>query len=199
MAAQRPPISASVVFVFTGLRKVSFKNDILRSQPLLLSKHTITSEDAPTIDWELASTIYWSQSSTTQTHLYCLYFDRPQPSRDQTMGVFYEVIPPSLNKWIMEQKCFWVASAPLSGKGHINVSPKGGPYFGLIDEKTFWYQDLTGSGNETISHLHEPGNGRIVIMFNAFIGPPKIVRLWGYGELNCSLLFRRAMNGGESW
>lgn len=99
------------------------------------------------------------------------------------MGVFYEAIPPSLQKWIMEQKCFWVASAPLSGKGHINVSPKGGPYFGIVDEKTFWYQDLSGSGNETISHLHEPGNGRIVIMFNAFEGPPKIVRLWGHGRV----------------
>lgn len=64
----------------------------------------------------------------------------------------------------------------------VNVSPKGGPYFGLVDEKTFWYMDLTGSGNETISHLHEPSNGRITIMFNAFDGPPKIVRLWGKGS-----------------
>jgi hypothetical protein len=59
----------------------------------------------------------------------------------------------------------------------------GGKYFGVIDEKTFWYHDLTGSGNETISHLHEPKNGRITIMFNAFEGAPKIVRLWGYGML----------------
>lgn len=77
---------------------------------------------------------------------------------------------------------FWVASAPLTGDGHVNVSPKGGPYFGVPDEKTFWYLDLTGSGNETISHLWERGNGRITIMFNAFEGPPKIVRLWGKGE-----------------
>ena len=46
--------------------------------------------------------------------------------------------------------------------------------------------DLSGSGNETISHLHEPNNGRITIMFNAFDGPPKIVRLWGIGSLPCS-------------
>lgn len=99
------------------------------------------------------------------------------------MGVFYEDIPPSLQQWILTQKCFWVATAPLSSQGHINVSPKGGQYFGLIDEKTFWYQDLSGSGSETICHLHEPGNGRIVIMLNAFDGPPKIVRLWGKGTL----------------
>lgn len=99
------------------------------------------------------------------------------------MGVFYETIPKSLIPWILEQKVFWVATAPLSASGHVNVSPKGGSYFGILDEKTFWYMDLTGSGNETISHLHEPNNGRITIMFNAFDGPPRIVRLWGKGEI----------------
>lgn len=97
------------------------------------------------------------------------------------MGAFYETIPQSMIEWIRQQKLFWVATAPLSGKGHVNVSPKGGQYFGVSDEKTFWYMDLTGSGNETISHLLEPGNGRITVLFNAFEGPPKIVRLWGNG------------------
>lgn len=97
------------------------------------------------------------------------------------MGAFYEVIPKTIVQWILDQSMFFVATAPLSGNGHVNVSPKGGKYFGLVDEKTFWYMDLTGSGNETISHLLERGNGRITIMFNAFEGPPKIVRLWGSG------------------
>ena len=48
---------------------------------------------------------------------------------------------------------------------------------------TFWYLDLTGSGIETLSHLHEPGNGRITVLFNAFEGAPQIVRLWGKGEV----------------
>ena len=99
------------------------------------------------------------------------------------MGVFYEAIPKSLTKWILEQKVFWVASAPLSASGHVNVSPKGGQYFGLVDAQTFWYLDLTGSGVETLSHLHEPGNGRITVLFNAFEGAPRIVRLWGNGEV----------------
>lgn len=98
------------------------------------------------------------------------------------MGVFYEEIPQSLREWIITQKMFWVATAPLSGSMHINVSPKGGEYFGVIDSKTFWYMELTGSGSETLAHLHEPGNGRITIMLNAFDGPPKIVRLWGKGR-----------------
>jgi hypothetical protein len=99
------------------------------------------------------------------------------------MGAFYEIIPPSLLKWIVEQKVFWVATAPLSSSGHINISPKGGQYFGILNPTTFWYLDLTGSGIETLSHLHEPGNGRITVMFNAFEGPPQIVRLWGKGEV----------------
>ncbi|KAF2221845.1 hypothetical protein BDZ85DRAFT_168763, partial [Elsinoe ampelina] len=99
------------------------------------------------------------------------------------MGAFFETLSPTLMQWILEQHMFWVATAPLSGAGHVNVSPKGGKYFGVDDSRTFWYQDLTGSGNETISHLHEPGNGRIVILFNAFVGPPKILRLWGHGKV----------------
>lgn len=64
------------------------------------------------------------------------------------MGAFYETIPKSLIAWILEQKIFWVASAPLSASGHVNVSPKGGPYFGIVDEKTFWY-----IGMHEVSHL----------------------------------------------
>ncbi|KAI2604853.1 uncharacterized protein GGS25DRAFT_502223 [Hypoxylon fragiforme] len=99
------------------------------------------------------------------------------------MGAFFETIPESLLKWIIEQKIFWVATAPLSGRGHVNVSPKGGDCFGVPDTKTFWYLDMTGSGNETIAHILEPGNGRITILFNAFEGPPRILRLWGKGRV----------------
>lgn len=42
--------------------------------------------------------------------------------------------------------------------------------------------DLTGSGVETTAHLHEPNNGRICVMFIAFDGPPRIIRIWGKGR-----------------
>ncbi|OTB07431.1 hypothetical protein M426DRAFT_318112 [Hypoxylon sp. CI-4A] len=99
------------------------------------------------------------------------------------MGAFFETISESLIEWTLKQNMFWVSTAPLSGKGHVNVSPKGGKCFGIPDNKTFWYMDMTGSGNETISHLHEPGNGRITILFNAFEGPPRILRFWGKGRV----------------
>jgi hypothetical protein len=96
------------------------------------------------------------------------------------MGKTYNEITPDLLKWIKKQKVFFVGTAPLSGEGHINVSPKGLDSFRVLDEHTVAYQDLTGSGIETIAHLQE--NGRIVIMFVGFEGPPKIVRLHGRGE-----------------
>ncbi|KAF8603146.1 hypothetical protein BDV93DRAFT_523510 [Ceratobasidium sp. AG-I] len=99
------------------------------------------------------------------------------------MGKFHDTIPSDLVTWANEQRCFWVATAPLSGKGHINVSPKGIPgTFKILDEKTFFYQDLTGSGVETSAHLRE--NGRITVLFNAFEGPPRILRLFGTGEVH---------------
>ncbi|EMF15636.1 uncharacterized protein SEPMUDRAFT_147462 [Sphaerulina musiva SO2202] len=97
------------------------------------------------------------------------------------MGAFYELIPENIYSWILQQKMFFVATAPLSKTGHVNVSPKGGQYYGLVDDKTFWYMDLSGSGVETISHLRE--NARITVMFQAFEGSPRIVRLWGTGRI----------------
>lgn len=44
--------------------------------------------------------------------------------------------------------------------------------------------DRGNPGIETIAHLREPGNGRITILFHAFEGGPKILRLWGTGSSN---------------
>ena len=63
------------------------------------------------------------------------------------MVQFYNEIPDFLRTWILEQKVFWVATAPLSEQGHVNLSPKGGHgTFHIVDEHTVWYEDLTGSG-----------------------------------------------------
>ncbi|KAL7417324.1 hypothetical protein BDY24DRAFT_358111 [Mrakia frigida] len=99
------------------------------------------------------------------------------------MGQFYDEIPqkPDLASWIEEQKIFFVGTAPLSDQGNVNISPKGTVgTFNIVDSTHVWYQDLTGSGSETIAHLEE--NERITIMFTAFEGPPRIVRLFGRGK-----------------
>jgi hypothetical protein len=42
------------------------------------------------------------------------------------MGNFYDMIPDDeIRQWILDQKIFWVATAPLSAQGHPNCSPKG--------------------------------------------------------------------------
>src|SRR5439155_18065169 len=75
----------------------------------------------------------------------------------------------------------FVATAPLSGDGHINISPKGrSGTLAVLDEKTVAFLDFGGSHAETIAHLRE--NGRITLMWCAFTGPPKIVRIHGTGE-----------------
>ncbi len=98
-----------------------------------------------------------------------------------SMGKLTEFISTDLQSWIENQKMFFVATAPLAATGHINVSPKGLDSFRIITPTMVAYQDLTGSGIETIAHVNE--NKRMVIMFCAFDGPPKIIRLYGSGEV----------------
>ena len=96
------------------------------------------------------------------------------------MSKTYEKLDDKLIEFIKAQKMFFVATAPLSRDGHVNVSPKGYDSFVVIDESTVAWLDLGGSGIETMAHLKE--NGRITIMFCAFDGAANIVRLYGQGE-----------------
>jgi len=97
------------------------------------------------------------------------------------MSRTHECISPDLADWIARQHVFFVATAPLAPEGHVNVSPKGGDALRILGPLEAAYQDYTGSGAETAAHLRE--NGRIVVMFCAFEGAPKILRLHGEGEL----------------
>jgi hypothetical protein len=83
--------------------------------------------------------------------------------------------------FIGRQHVFFVGTAPDAPEGHLNVSPKGLDTFRILGPRSVAYLDLTGSGIETVAHLRE--NGRIVLMFCAFAGPPKIVRLHGQGRV----------------
>ncbi len=96
------------------------------------------------------------------------------------MGKTYEKLDDKLIDFIKAQKLFFVATAPLSGEGHVNVSPKGYDSFAILDETTVAYADLGGSGIETHAHVVE--NGRITIMFCAFEGKANIVRLYGRAQ-----------------
>ena len=97
------------------------------------------------------------------------------------MGKIYNKIDDKSANWIEQQRMFFVATAPISGEGLVNLSPKGLDSFRILDAHTVAYLDLTGSGIETIAHVKE--NARITIMFYAFEGPPKILRIHGHGEV----------------
>ena len=97
------------------------------------------------------------------------------------MGKVYSEIDDRIAKFIRDQKLFFVASAPLSGDGLVNLSPKGLDTFTVLNPNSVAYLDLVGSGIETVAHLRE--NGRICLMFCAFEGAPNIIRLYGLGRV----------------
>ena len=98
------------------------------------------------------------------------------------MGKVFDHIDEHLARWIGSQSMFFVGTAPSGADGHVNVSPKGPiDTLRVIDPRTVAYLDIVGSGAETIAHLRD--NGRICVMFCAFDGPPRIVRLHGRAEL----------------
>ena len=97
------------------------------------------------------------------------------------MGKLHAASDSRIREWIERQHMFFVGTAPLSGSGSVNVSPKGHDTLRVLDEHTLAYLDYGGSGVETIAHLRE--NGRIVIMMCAFENPPMIYRFHGIGEV----------------
>jgi Pyridoxamine 5'-phosphate oxidase len=95
------------------------------------------------------------------------------------MGKFSESISGAHADFINNQHIFFVATAPLSADGRVNLSPKGLDCFRMLSENRVAYMDLIGSGNETSAHILE--NDRITFMFCSFDGKPNILRLYGKG------------------
>jgi len=92
---------------------------------------------------------------------------------------FYDELTAEIQEFIREQPVFFTATAPAEGR--INLSPKGMDTFRILDERTVAYLDITGSGNETATHLRE--NGRITLMFCSFGPVARIVRIYGNGRV----------------
>ena len=68
---------------------------------------------------------------------------------------FFEEIPEYLIEWMLKQQMFWVASAPLSPDGHVNISPKGiEGTFHIVNSRRVWYEDLSGTGMRSVSTEH---------------------------------------------
>jgi hypothetical protein len=97
------------------------------------------------------------------------------------MGKATDYINESTAAWISNQHMFFVGTAPET-HGRVNLSPKGLDSLRVLDDRSVAYLDLTGSGVETIAHVRQ--NGRITLMFCAFDGPARIVRVYGAGHVH---------------
>lgn len=96
------------------------------------------------------------------------------------MGKFSKHISKANRDFISKQQMYFVATAPLSKEGRVNLSPKGLDSFRVLSDTQVGYMDLVSSGNETSAHTLE--NGRITIMFCSFGEKPLILRLYGQGR-----------------
>jgi hypothetical protein len=105
------------------------------------------------------------------------------------LGKQYHELDDELRAFIAAQHVFFVATSPVALDAHINLSPKGLDTLRVLGPRSAAYLDLTGSGVETVAHLRE--NGRITLMFCAFAGRPRVLRLYGRG--------RAVEPGDEEW
>ncbi len=91
------------------------------------------------------------------------------------MGKKLTALTPELIEFIKEQKIFFVGTAMKEGT--VNISPKGMDSFRVLGPNKIIWLNVTGSGNETATHIRE--SNRMTIMFCAFEGKPMILRLYG--------------------
>jgi hypothetical protein len=94
------------------------------------------------------------------------------------MAAFFNTLNQDLKDFIQQQQMFFIATAMADGR--INLSPKGLDTFRILHDNRVAYLDLTGSGNETATHLQH--DGRATIMFCSFDKRPLILRLYGKGK-----------------
>ncbi len=97
------------------------------------------------------------------------------------MATVFDGIDATLAQWIAAQPIWFVATAPLSADGHVNLSPRGHDSLSVLGPHRVAWVDYTGSGVETIAHVRE--NARICLMFCSFDARPRIVRLHGHGRV----------------
>lgn len=95
------------------------------------------------------------------------------------MVVKYQELTDRLEKFISEQKVFFVGTAASSGQ--VNISPKGLDTLRIVNKNRVVWLNVTGSGNETAAHVQE--NPRMTLMFCAFDGKPMILRVYGTAKV----------------
>lgn len=95
------------------------------------------------------------------------------------MGKQLDSLTPKLKDFIAAQHIFFVGTAMQEGR--VNISPKGMDTFKVINANKAIWLNLTGSGNETSTHIQE--SDRMTVMFCSFKGKPLILRLYGKAKV----------------
>ena len=85
----------------------------------------------------------------------------------------------TLRSFIECQPMFFVATAAANGR--VNLSPKGLDSLRVIDDQRVVWLNLSGSGNETATHIREIP--RMTLMFCAFEGDALILRVYGTAKV----------------
>jgi hypothetical protein len=94
-----------------------------------------------------------------------------------SMGKQYKALKEKDIKFIKEQKLFYLAS---SSGDEVNLSPKGYDSIRVMDESTIVFMSYVGSGNRT--YTDAINGGEFTLLFNAFEGKAKILRIFAYAE-----------------
>ncbi len=81
----------------------------------------------------------------------------------------------TLRGFIEDCEMFFVGTAAPAGR--VNISPKGLDTLRILSDTRIVWLNLSGSGNETAAHLRE--SDRMTLMFCAFNGAARILRVYG--------------------
>jgi hypothetical protein len=84
----------------------------------------------------------------------------------------------TLRHFIEAREMFFVATA--APEGRVNLSPKGLDTLRVIADDRIVWLSLSGSGNETAAHLLQ--SDRMTLMFCAFSGDARILRVYGHAR-----------------
>jgi len=93
------------------------------------------------------------------------------------VGKQYQQLTSNDIEFINNQKLFYIAS---SSGGEINLSPKGYDSIRVLNPSTLLYMSYAGSGNRT--YTDAINGGEFTLLFNAFEGNAKILRLFCHAE-----------------
>ena len=91
------------------------------------------------------------------------------------MAEQFDALDEELTRFIESQRIFFTGTAAPDGR--VNVSPKGMDSLRVVGPNELLWLNLTGSGNETAAHLRAAN--RVTMMWCAFEGPPRILRVYG--------------------